>query len=153
MSHLIMTISSSVRTGIVARISDYLARQGCNILDSSQFSDVVNDRFFMRLMFSVQSEQTAESLSQAFAPIADETGMEFAFHDPARKAKVIIMVSRFGHCLNDLLYRWRIGALPVDIVGVISNHMDYQKKRHTIFTMFTTWVRLRRSLSLSLVSF
>ncbi|MCT4334346.1 MAG: formyltetrahydrofolate deformylase [Paracoccus sp. (in: a-proteobacteria)] len=127
MSHLIMTVSSSVRTGIVARIADYLARQGCNILDSSQFSDVVNDRFFMRLMFSVQSEQTPESLSQAFAPIADETGMEFAFHDPARKSKVIIMVSRFGHCLNDLLYRWRIGALPVDIVGVISNHMDYQK--------------------------
>ena len=94
MSHLIMTVSSSVRTGIVARIADYLARQGCNILDSSQFSDVVNDRFFMRLMFSVQSEQTAESLSQAFAPIADETGMEFAFHDPARKSKAISLRKR-----------------------------------------------------------
>ena len=53
--------------------------------------------------------------------------MDFAFRDEAQRMKVIIMVSRFGHCLNDLLYRWRIGALPIDIVAVISNHMDYQK--------------------------
>jgi formyltetrahydrofolate deformylase len=53
--------------------------------------------------------------------------MDYAFHDEKARMKVLIMVSRFGHCLNDLLYRWRIGALPIDIVGVISNHLDYQK--------------------------
>ena len=127
MSHLVMTVSSSVRPGIVAAISAYLARQGCNILDSAQFSDVAHDRFFMRLTFSAQTGQTPEFLSEGFAAIAAENEMQVAFHDPVRKARVIIFVSRFGHCLNDLLYRWRIGALPVDIVAVISNHMDYQK--------------------------
>ncbi len=53
--------------------------------------------------------------------------METAIHDEARRMKVLLMVSRFGHCLNDLLYRWKIGALPIDIVGVVSNHFDYQK--------------------------
>ncbi|TIX19885.1 MAG: formyltetrahydrofolate deformylase, partial [Mesorhizobium sp.] len=62
-----------------------------------------------------------------FADTAETFGMDFAFHDESQKMRVIIMVSRFGHCLNDLLYRWRIGALPVDIVAVISNHLDYQK--------------------------
>ena len=66
-------------------------------------------------------------LRAGFGPTAAAFGMEAAFHDEAEKMKVVIMVSRFGHCLNDLLYRWRIGALPIDIVAVISNHMDYQK--------------------------
>lgn len=127
MSHLIMTVSSPVRPGIVAKISGYLAEQGCNIMDSSQFSDPISDRFLMRLTFSVQPNQTPESLNNEFAPIAAQTGIDFAFYDSAQRTKVVIMVSRFGHCLNDLLYRWRIGALPIDIVAVISNHMDYQK--------------------------
>src|SRR5690606_18968073 len=66
-------------------------------------------------------------LDKGFAEVAKTHGMDFQFHDEAVKMKVLIMVSRFGHCLNDLLYRWRIGALPIDIVAVISNHMDYQK--------------------------
>ncbi|WP_235865385.1 formyltetrahydrofolate deformylase [Alloyangia mangrovi] len=126
-STYLLTVSCPVRTGIVAAISGYLAEQGCNIHDSAQFSDLANDRFFMRLSFSSEAGRSRETLEAGFAGIAEEMEMDFAFHDPSRKTKVAIMVSRFGHCLNDLLYRSRIGALPVEIVAVISNHLDYQK--------------------------
>ncbi|UOA29222.1 formyltetrahydrofolate deformylase [Pseudosulfitobacter sp. DSM 107133] len=127
MSQTILTVACQVRTGIVAAIATYLAEQGCNIHDSSQYSDIDNDRFFMRLSFDNVQGKTREELTEGLAEAAAKYGMQYAFHDPSEKMKVIIMVSRFGHCLNDLLYRWRIGALPIDIVGVISNHMDYQK--------------------------
>ena len=67
------------------------------------------------------------ALRTGFAPIAEDLGMDWGIHDSADRMKVVLMVSNFGHCLNDLLYRWRIGALPIQIVGVISNHMTYQK--------------------------
>ncbi|MCB1351813.1 MAG: formyltetrahydrofolate deformylase [Rhodobacteraceae bacterium] len=127
MSQIILTVSCPVRPGIVGAISTFLAEQGCNIHDSSQFSDLANDRFFMRLSFVSEQGRTRDALGESFAATAQKLDMDYAFHDPATKMKVIIMVSRFGHCLNDLLYRWRIGALPIDIVAVISNHMDYQK--------------------------
>ncbi|WP_265517177.1 formyltetrahydrofolate deformylase [Nitratireductor luteus] len=127
MTQLILTVSCPVRAGIVAAVASYLASAGCNIHDSSQFSDLDNDRFFMRLSFLSEEGRGREALSEGFAEIAATFGMDYAFHDPAEKMKIAIMVSRFGHCLNDLLYRWRIGALPIDIVAVISNHMDYQK--------------------------
>ena len=127
MSHVLMTVTCPVRTGIVAAISTYLAQQGCNILDSSQFSDLPNDRFFMRMAVRSELGVDIAALRTGFAPTAEALGITCDFHDPAEKMKVIIMVSRFGHCLNDLLYRWRIGALAIDIVAVISNHMDYQK--------------------------
>ncbi|WP_353475246.1 formyltetrahydrofolate deformylase [Salipiger sp. H15] len=127
MSKIILTVSCPVRSGVVAAISTYLAERGCNIHDSSQFSDIENDRFFMRLSFVSEKGATREALSEGFAETAARLGAEFAFHDPSEKMKVVIMVSRFGHCLNDLLYRWRIGALPIEIVAVISNHLDYQK--------------------------
>ncbi|KAB2541010.1 formyltetrahydrofolate deformylase [Salipiger aestuarii] len=127
MTRILLTVSCPGRPGIVAAISAYLAEQGCNIHDSSQFSDIDNDRFFMRLSFASEQGATRGALAGGFAGIATRFGADFAFHDPSEKMKVVIMVSRFGHCLNDLLYRWRIGALPIDIVAVISNHMDYQK--------------------------
>ena len=127
MSQIVLTVSCPVRTGIIAAISTFLAEQGCNIHDSSQFSDLENDRFFMRLSFVSEAGRSNAELTEDFAEIAQSFGMDFAFHDPDQKMKVVIMVSRFGHCLNDLLYRWRIGALPIDIVAVISNHLDYQK--------------------------
>ncbi len=127
MSQLILTVSCPVRTGIVAQISSFLAKAGCNIHDSSQFTDLQNDRFFMRLSFASDGGNTREQLDQEFRAATVDSDIDHAFHDPSEKMKVVIMVSRFGHCLNDLLYRWRIGALPIDIVAVISNHMDYQK--------------------------
>ncbi|MCG8269934.1 formyltetrahydrofolate deformylase [Aquamicrobium sp. NLF2-7] len=113
--------------GIVAAISSFLAEEGCNITDSAQFDDNHTGRFFMRVSFRSEDGRTLDELRSGFASIADRFGMEAEFFDESIKRKVILMVSRFGHCLNDLLYRWRIGALPIDIVAVISNHMDYQK--------------------------
>jgi len=113
--------------GIVAAIAGYLSEQGCNITDSAQFDDPDTDRFFMRISFRSEEGRSLGVLRDGFAPVAGKFGMETEFFDEAVKRKVVLMVSRFGHCLNDLLYRWRIGALPIDIVAVISNHMDYQK--------------------------
>lgn len=113
--------------GIVAAISAFLADQDCNITDSSQFDDTGTGNFFMRVSFRSEGGKALDDLRSGFAPVADKFGMQAEFFDEAVKRRVIIMVSRFGHCLNDLLYRSRIGALPVEIVGVISNHMDYQK--------------------------
>jgi len=127
MTKYCLTVTCQSTRGIVAGISGYLAENGCNITDSSQFDDAQTGSFFMRVSFDSETGTTLDALSEGFAERAEAFGMSYAFHDEAEKMKVIIMVSRFGHCLNDLLYRWRIGALPIDIVAVISNHMDYQK--------------------------
>lgn len=113
--------------GIVAAISTFLAKEGCNITDSAQFDDTHTGNFFMRVSFRSEEGRSLDDLGTGFASVAESMNMEAEFFDEGGKRKVIIMVSRFGHCLNDLLYRWRIGALPIDIVGVISNQMDYQK--------------------------
>ncbi|SEQ53047.1 formyltetrahydrofolate deformylase [Loktanella sp. DSM 29012] len=115
------------RRGIVAAIAVFLADHGCNITDSAQFDDADTGMFFMRVSFQSEQGKTLDALTQAFAPLAADFDMTFDFFDEAIKPKVVIMVSRFGHCLNDLLYRWRIGALPIEIAAVVSNHMDYQK--------------------------
>ncbi|WP_103334900.1 formyltetrahydrofolate deformylase [Pseudotabrizicola formosa] len=113
--------------GIVAAISTFLADQSCNITDSSQFDDTGTGNFFMRVSFRSEGGNGLDDLRSGFEPIAKRFGMQAEFFDESVKRRVIIMVSRFGHCLNDLLYRSRIGALPVEIAAVISNHMDYQK--------------------------
>ncbi len=113
--------------GIVAAISTYLSDQGCNITDSAQFDDTDTGNFFMRISFLSEEGGSLDDLRTGFGPIATRFAMDADFFDEAVKQRVVIMVSRFGHCLNDLLYRSRIGALPIDIVAVISNHMDYQK--------------------------
>ncbi|MFV0333696.1 MAG: formyltetrahydrofolate deformylase [Tropicimonas sp.] len=127
MSSHILTVCCPTGRGIVAAISTFLTENGCNIDDSAQFDDCETERFFMRLAFTADTGATREELSAAFAGIAARFGIDYAFHDSATKMKVVVMVSRFGHCLNDLLYRSRIGALPVEIVAVISNHLDYRK--------------------------
>ncbi|NCO86539.1 MAG: formyltetrahydrofolate deformylase [Rhodobacterales bacterium] len=113
--------------GIVAAISTFLAAQGCNITDAVQFDDDATGNFFARISFRSEDGVTLDELRAQFAPVGAPFDMQAEFFDEAVKRKVVIMVSRFGHCLNDLLYRWRIGALPIDIVAVISNHLDYQK--------------------------
>lgn len=113
--------------GVTAAITAYLSSNGCNISDSAQFDDRDTGRYFMRVSFQSEEGRTLEDLRDGFSGIAKTYDAEADFFDEATKRKVILMVSRFGHCLNDLLYRWQIGALPIDIVGVISNHMDYQK--------------------------
>ena len=127
MNKYVLTVACPTARGIVAALSGYLAGQGCNIVDSSQFDDLESGRFFMRISFLSEEGVTRTALLRDLAPIVERFQMETAIHDAAERVKVLLMVSRFGHCLNDLLYRWRIGALPVDIVGVVSNHFDYQK--------------------------
>ncbi|MBU2991682.1 formyltetrahydrofolate deformylase [Octadecabacter sp. 1_MG-2023] len=127
MSKYALTVTCQSKRGIVAAIANYLADNNCNITDSAQFDDKETGNFFMRVSFDTDDSMDLASLTDGFAKSAEDFGMTFEFHDETVKMKVVIMVSRFGHCLNDLLYRWRIGALPIDIVAVISNHMDYQK--------------------------
>ncbi len=127
MSKFCLTVACESTRGIVAAISGYLADQGCNITASSQYDDPQTGKFFMRVSFASEKGTTLDKLGKGFAETAKSGGMSYQFHDEAAKMKVVVMVSRFGHCLNDLLYRWRIGALPIDIVAVISNHLDYQK--------------------------
>lgn len=127
MSTYALTVTCPSTRGIVAAIANFLADNGCNITDSAQFDGPQTGQFFMRVSFESEEGVDREALSTQFETVAQSFDMDFAFHDEAAKMKVVIMVSRFGHCLNDLLYRWRIGALPIDIVAVISNHMDYQK--------------------------
>jgi len=122
-----LTVTCAANRGIVAAISSFLADQGCNITDSAQYDDAGTDQFFMRVSFVSEAGVSQADLEKNFAVVAKGFDMDFAFHDESQKMKIVIMVSRFGHCLNDLLYRVRIGALPVEIVAVISNHMDYQK--------------------------
>ena len=127
MTSYVLTVTCPTRRGIVAAISSTLAELGCNITDSAQFDDPATEQFFMRVSFVSEKGRDQAAVAEGFAPVAEEFGMQWAVHDETEKMKVVVMVSRFGHCLNDLLYRWRIGALPVDIVAVISNHMDYRK--------------------------
>ena len=127
MTTYVLTIQCESRRGIVAAISTYLAEHGCNITDAAQFDDELTGRFFSRIGFRSETGATLDELRAGFADLAARFGMEWGMLPQAHRMKVLVMVSSFGHCLNDLLYRWRIGALPIDIVGVVSNHMAYQK--------------------------
>ena len=127
MTTFVLTVSCQSTRGIVAAISGYLAEQGCNIVDSSQFDDLHTGQFFMRVSFISEEGAAQAKLEKGFVAVAEKFGMNWNLYDAAQRMKVLLMVSRFGHCLNDLLYRWKIGALPIDIVGVVSNHFDYQK--------------------------
>ncbi|PSK86409.1 formyltetrahydrofolate deformylase [Limimaricola soesokkakensis] len=127
MTKFCLTVTCQSSRGVVAAIAGYLAENGCNIADSAQYDDPETGGFFMRVSVVSETGATLADLEAGFAETARSFGMDYAFHDEARKMKVVVMVSRFGHCLNDLLYRWKIGALPIDIVAVVSNHMDYQK--------------------------
>lgn len=125
-NYVLRVACPSIR-GVTADITAYLSAQGCNIRDSAQFDDESTNHYFMRITFRSEEGLSLEALSKGFQPLVEKYQMEHEFFDERAKRKVILMVSRFGHCLNDLLYRWGVGALPIDIVAVISNHLDFQK--------------------------
>lgn len=125
--NFVLTVTCPTARGIVAALSGYLAEKGCNIIDSSQFDDFDTGKFFMRISFISEQGIDRAALIEGLKPIAKTFSMQADIFDAEERMKVLLMVSRFGHCLNDLLYRWKIGALPIDIVGVVSNHFDYQK--------------------------
>ena len=127
MSVHILKISCPSKRGIVAAVSSYLAENGCSIYDSSQFDDTETAKFFMRVSFVSEEGKSFDEVANNFFPTAQKWQMDFAFHPAGYRMKVIIMVSRFGHCLNDILYRWKIGMLPIDIVAIVSNHRDHEQ--------------------------
>jgi len=121
----ILTLSCGDRPGIVGAVASFLADNGCNIIDSAQFGDIDTGRFMMRVMFErLEGAPERAPLAEAFAAIAERFAMRWALHDATGRPRVLIMVSRLDHCLNDLLYRYRIGALPMDPVAIVSNHRD-----------------------------
>ncbi|MEW2076403.1 formyltetrahydrofolate deformylase [Streptomyces sp. NPDC013433] len=121
----VLTLSCPDKQGIVHAVSSYLFMTGCNIEDSQQFGDHDTGLFFMRVHFSADAPVTLEKLRASFAAIGDSFRMEWQINRADEKMRILLMVSRFGHCLNDLLFRARTGALPVEIAGVVSNHTDF----------------------------
>ncbi|GAA0640317.1 formyltetrahydrofolate deformylase [Streptomyces thermocarboxydovorans] len=121
----VLTLSCPDKQGIVHAVSSYLFMTGCNIEDSQQFGDHDTGLFFMRVHFSAESPVTVDKLRASFAAIGDSFQMDWQINRADEKMRILIMVSKFGHCLNDLLFRARIGALPVEIAGVVSNHPDF----------------------------
>ena len=101
-----------------------LAERDCNILESQQFGDPDTGRFFMRVQFSAPEAARGDALRGRSARSRPSSRLDWRLHDPGRTPRVLIMVSKYGHCLNDLLYRQRSGLLDVDIVAVVSNHPD-----------------------------
>ncbi len=128
MSHpeYILTLSCKDQRGIVQRVSGFLADHGCNIIDSAQFGDAQTKQFFMRVHFAQEDAAvTEDKLRSEFGEAAQAMSMDWQLHDAARKPRVLIMVSKIGHCLNDLLFRYKSGLLPVEIVAIVSNHTDF----------------------------
>ncbi|AHV92916.1 formyltetrahydrofolate deformylase [Bordetella holmesii] len=121
----ILTLSCPDRTGIVYRVSGLLFELGCNILDSQQFGDEETGRFFLRVHFDLPGEGNAAMLRETFATVATDYGMDWQIHDARQKPRLLIMVSKQGHCLNDLLFRVGSGQLHAEIAAIVSNHDDY----------------------------
>ncbi|MFH8471094.1 formyltetrahydrofolate deformylase [Streptomyces sp. NPDC018000] len=121
----VLTLSCPDKKGIVHAVSSYLFMTGCNIEDSQQFGDHDTGLFFMRVHFSADSPVTVEKLRASFAAVGDSFQMDWQIHRSSERMRVVLMVSKFGHCLNDLLFRSRIGALPIEIAAVVSNHTDF----------------------------
>ncbi len=119
----ILTVSCANRPGIVSAVSTCLFERGCNILDAQQFDDVETGRFFMRLVFNASdSPVDPVAVEGAISTVASRFDMHWALRDQSVLPRVLLLVSKFDHCLADLLYRRRIGELPMDVVGIVSNH-------------------------------
>ena len=125
-SKYILTLSCPDQMGVVHTVSGFLFERGGNIIDSAQFNDTDSDRFFMRVNFEERrSDIDLVTLKTEFAPIAERFDMDWQLVDEAAKPRLMIMVSKIGHCLNDLLFRHKSGNLPVDIAAIVSNHPDF----------------------------
>jgi formyltetrahydrofolate deformylase len=118
-----LTLSCPERPGIVHAVTAFLFEQGCDIVEHQQFDDAVRGSLFLRTAFVTARETDAEALSAAFEPVAAEFGMTFSLTGDSPQ-RVLVMVSKAGHCLNDLIFRWRAGSLGAELVAVVSNHED-----------------------------
>ena len=123
-AEFVLTLSCPDRPGIVHAVSGFLVERGANIVESQQFGDRLTDRFFMRIAFVTEAAADADDLREAFAPVAEDFGMEFELWAATAPYRTLIMVSKHLHCLNDLLFRASTGALQVEIPAIVSNHPD-----------------------------
>ena len=127
-SDLILTISCPDRKGIVGAVGNSITAQDCNIVESAQFFDAKSGGFFMRIRLTPPNGHGTDNFARGFEPVATAYDMAFQVTDVSEKPRVIIMVSKTGHCLNDLLYRWQVGQLPMDLIAVVSNHETWRKR-------------------------
>jgi formyltetrahydrofolate deformylase len=123
-SRFVLTLSCPDRIGLVHAVSGFLAERGCNIEEAAQHNDAATGLFFMRVQFS-GGGQGFERLNAELQTLAQAHAMQASLHDLAVPMRAVILVSRDGHCLNDLLFRWKSGLLPLDIRAIASNHRDF----------------------------
>lgn len=124
----ILSLSCPDRPGIVHAVSGFLLELGANIVEAAQFDDATTGIFFMRIAFELDKDRYMDAchIQERFEPLVAQWGMRARIHDSKQKPKTFIMVSQHGHCLNDLLFRWRSGLLPIDLRGIVSNHRDFE---------------------------
>jgi formyltetrahydrofolate deformylase len=125
----VLTVACPSAAGQVAAVAGFLERHHCYVDELTVFDDELSERFFVRCVFHRVDQDDAlqiATLKQEFAPIAERFRMTWAIHDLAIRPKVMILVSKLEHCLADLLFRWRMGELKMDIVGIGSNHRDLE---------------------------
>ena len=130
----VLALSCPDRPGIIRAVAGHLADAGCNVTDSQQFADPLTRRFFLRAEADPPDGLDLDVLRGSFAGVGLNFGMDWEIHDAVARSRVLIMVSRAGHCLNDLLFRWESGALRAEVVGVVSNHPDLRAmaERHGV---------------------
>jgi formyltetrahydrofolate deformylase len=122
----VLTLSCPDKPGIVYAVASFLVQHSGNILASQQYGESPDGRFFMRVHFTIPAPGLPlADLERDFSWVGEAFHMTWQLHDQAARVRTLIMVSRLGHCLNDLLFRWKTCALPVDVVGVVSNHRDF----------------------------
>jgi formyltetrahydrofolate deformylase len=123
----VLTVNCPDGPGLVHAVSGFVTQHGGNILESQQFDDRQNQRFFLRVRYeAANGATTLEGMRSDFKPIATRHGMNWQLWKALTPYRTLIMVSRFGHCLNDLLFRWHTGALQVEIPAIVSNHLDLE---------------------------
>ena len=120
----VLTLSCPDRRGIVHAVSGFLLEHGGNIEEAAQYNDHDTGLFFMRVQFACESLDDA-ALRARLAPFAEPFGMQWQLHTTSQPMRTVIMVSKEGHCLNDLLFRWKSGLLPLDIRAIVSNHREF----------------------------
>lgn len=122
----IITLSCRDQRGIVSRVSSFLLEHGCNIISSAQFGDAQSQLFYMRVHFAMEDASVSDSaLRSGFEALAASMQMSGQLYDTRRKPRILLMVSKIGHCLNDLLFRHKSGLLPAEIACIVSNHRDF----------------------------
>ena len=124
-----LTLSCADRVGIVAAVTGFLASRGALITEAQHFRDPHSDRTVLRIVFAGLDPLPGAiaALSDAFRDVGQQFGMSWQFHDLSRPLRVLIAVSRQGHCLNSLLHRWAAGTLQIDVVGLVSNHEEQRR--------------------------